>query len=152
MISFALDEGQSICRCEPWAVTYMSFRTNAGLKAFKKEIGWRFQSSAERAYNNIKTHNPALGNTIWGHARLLKLEATNQANLGKTLLIILCYTIVIVKYKLSLSLSLSLSLLSSSLSLSLSLIAIRWCININFEKLTLMTGFAVQGHIYKHTC
>ncbi len=25
--------------------------------------------------------------------------------------------------------------------------AFRWCINLNFEKLTLMTGFVVQGHI-----
>jgi len=29
----------------------------------------------------------------------------------------------------------------------------RWCINLNFKKLTLMTGFVVQGHILvKHIC
>ncbi len=29
--------------------------------------------------------------------------------------------------------------------------AFRWCTNLNFEKLTLMTGFVVQGHIWE-TC
>ncbi len=30
--------------------------------------------------------------------------------------------------------------------------AIRWCINFNFEKLILMTGFVVHGHIYLDLC
>ncbi len=31
------------------------------------------------------------------------------------------------------------------------LFSFRWCINLNFEKMTLKTGFVLQGHIYIHT-